>query len=295
MQDTARPQPLRGTCAGADRLGQAADERVARANRIGHRVNTVTSYRQISANLTRSLAVIAARPDVKRDGDYYLARIGSVKSIDDFLKDDRLFNYAMAAFGLKDMAYGKAFMRKVLKEGVDGQKSFALQLADPRFREFAAAFNFARYGGTATTFTRAQQGTVDRYLRVELEANAGSTDEGVRLALYFARKAGDVASVYGLMGDAALYKVVQTALGLPAAYSNVDVDKQAAAIKAKIDLVALKTPEGLDKFLSKFAAHWQAAKAVDQLNVPQIGLGQSTLAVFSNDALLKLQGLKTGR
>ena len=36
-----------------------------------------------------------------------------MKSIDDFMKDTRLYNYAMKAFGLDDMAYAKAFMRKV--------------------------------------------------------------------------------------------------------------------------------------------------------------------------------------
>ena len=50
---------------------------------------------------------------------YYLKHIGDVKSIDDFIKDTRLFNYAMKAFGLEDMAYAKAFMRKVLVEGVE--------------------------------------------------------------------------------------------------------------------------------------------------------------------------------
>ena len=35
---------------------------------------------------------------------YYLAKIGEVKSVDDFLKNDRLFRFAMKAAGLGDMA-----------------------------------------------------------------------------------------------------------------------------------------------------------------------------------------------
>ncbi|MFT3988582.1 DUF1217 domain-containing protein [Aestuariivirga sp.] len=257
-------------------------------------MTTITDYRQISANLDRSLAAVASRADVKRDSGYYLANISNVKSVDDFLKDERLYRYAMTAFGLKDMIYGKAFIRKVLTEGIDSNNAFALQLSDSRFRDFAEAFNFQRYGATATAFTRAQQGTVDKYLRVELETDAGTKDQGVQLALYFQRQAANVTSVYGLMGDTALYKVVQTALGLPAAMSNLDIDKQAAYISSKIDLDDLKTTDGMDKFLSRFAAKWQMANDTSSATVPQIGLSQSLLTTIGNDTLLSLQNLKSG-
>jgi hypothetical protein len=259
-------------------------------------VGTVASYQQIAKNIDRSLNTISERADVKKDSAYFLANIRGVKSAEEFLKNDRLYNFAMTAFGLKDMIYGKAFMRKVLTEGVDGTKSFALQLADGRFREFAEAFNFARYGATATAFDRAQQGTVDRYARIQLEADAGKQDEGLRMALYFQRKAGTVTSIFGLMGDQALYKVVQTALGLPAAYSNANIDKQAGFIASKIDIADFQDPAKLDKFIVRFAAQWQAANGQAVQNVPRIGLSQSLLTTFDNSLLLSMQVLKgTGR
>lgn len=255
-------------------------------------LGTVAQYQQISRNIGKSIGTIARRPEVKREADYFLATIRSVKSADEFLKNDRLYKFAMTAFGLKDMIYGKAFMKKVLTEGIDGSKSFALQLADPRFRDFAEAFNFARYGATATAFDRAQQGTVDRYLRIQLETDAGQSDEGVQLALYFQRKAPEVSSVYGLMGDAALYKVVRTALGLPASYSKTDVDTQAAFLRAKINVEDFKDPVKLDNFLTRFAARWQAANGPASQAVPQIGLSRSLLTTFDNSLLLSMQLLK---
>lgn len=255
-------------------------------------VGTVATYQQIARNIDKSIGTIAGRPEIRRESDYFLTTIRTVKSADEFLKNDRLYKFAMTAFGLKDMIYGKAFMRKVLTEGVDGSRSFALQLADPRFREFAEAFNFARYGASATAFDRAQKGTVDRYLRIQLESDAGQNDEGVKLALYFQRKAPDVTSIYGLMGDPALYKVVQTALGLPAAYSNTDVDKQAAFLRSKINVDDLKDPVKLDNFITRFTARWQAANGAAGQNIPQIALGRPTLASFDNSLLLSMQLLK---
>lgn len=253
---------------------------------------TVTSYQQIVRNLDRSLQTIGRTPAVKKDIEYFLQNIRSVTSAEDFIKNDRLYNFAMTAFGLKDMIYGKAFMRKVLTEGIDGPKSFALQLADGRFREFAEAFNFARYGATATAFDRAQQGTVDRYVRIQLETDAGNRDEGLRLALYFQRKAPLVDSVFGLMGDSALYKVVQTALGLPSAYSNTDIDKQAAFIGSKIDIADFQSPELLNKFIVSFAAKYQASNSVTAQAVPQVGLSQPVLTTIDSSLLMSLQLLK---
>ncbi len=257
-------------------------------------LGTVASYQQISRTIDRSLSTISQRPDVKREADYFLANIRNIKSVDDFMKDDRIYRFAMTAFGLKDMIYGKAFIRKVLSEGLDGSKSFALQLADTRFRDFAEAFNFARYGATATAFDRAQQGTVDRYVRIQLETEAGQTDEGLRLALYFERKAPDITSIFGLMGDQALYKVLRTALGLPSAYSNTDIDKQAAFIGSRIDINDLKDPEKLKKFIVRFAANWQATNGTPQQQAAQVGLSRSLLTSFDNSLLLSMQGLRIG-
>ena len=253
---------------------------------------TIARYQQITRNIDKSIGVISQRPEVKRDSDYFLATIRTVKSADEFIKNDRLYKFAMTAFGLKDMIYGKAFMKKVLTEGVDGSQSFALQLADPRFRDFAETFNFARYGAAATAFDQAQQGTVDRYLRIQLESDAGQNDEGLKLALYFQRKAPDVTSVYGLMGDPALYKVMQTALGLPAAYSNTDVDQQAVFLRSKINVADFSDPVKLDNFITRFTAKWQAANGVPGQTVPQIGLSQSPLASFDNSLLLSMQLLR---
>ena len=80
---------------------------------------TYTNYRLITADIDRSIERISQQPQVQRETDYYLSKIGDIKSIDDFMSDDRIYNYAMKAFGLEDMTYAKAFMRKVLTEGID--------------------------------------------------------------------------------------------------------------------------------------------------------------------------------
>ena len=97
-------------------------------------LSTIADFQRISSNIKRALTDTANKPDVTRDTNYYLANIGKVTSVDDFVNNFRLFSYAMKAHGRSDMAYAKAFMRKVLTEGTLTSKSFANQLSDPRFR-----------------------------------------------------------------------------------------------------------------------------------------------------------------
>lgn len=255
-------------------------------------LTTSASFNLITRNLDRSLGAVADQPQIRREVEYYRTKIADVRSIEDFLSDSRLFALAMSAHGLSDMIYAKAFMRKVLTEGIDDTSTFANQLTDPRFRDFASTFNFARYGGTATVFERARSGTIDRYVRATLEQQAGETDEGVRLALYFQRKAPQVSTVYGLLADGALARVVRTALGLSDMTAAADIDRQASQISARLDVADLKDPEKLAKFLRNFTVQWEIRNAPAVPAISALLPGQPVFAVIGTDALQKLQSLR---
>ena len=126
-------------------------------------LSTFTSYQLITKDISKSLDRIEQQPVVDRDTKYYLDNITKVKSIDDFVKNDRLFKYAMKAYGLEDMDYAKAFMVKALKEGVSDPNSFANKLTDKRYAEFVSAFNFAANGADATIYNKTQQMVTKNY------------------------------------------------------------------------------------------------------------------------------------
>lgn len=255
---------------------------------------TLSTYGTIAANLTRSLSTAAAKPQVARESAYYLANIGKVKSIDDFLSNNRLFSFAMKAYGLQDMTFAKAFMRKVLTEGIDKSDSFANTLSDKRYLQFATDFNFTRYGDTTTIFDRTRQGTVDQYVRQTLEEDAGAQNEGVRLALYFSRKAGTIQSAYSILADPALLKVAQTALGMPTATSSINIDRQAQIITAHLNIGDLKDPAKLNKFLGRFASLWDLNNPATTPASSATLLTQPLEAGIGADLLATLQNLKLG-
>jgi hypothetical protein len=259
-------------------------------------LTAAVQYNLVMQNMDRSLATVAKSPEIARETDYYLSHIGNVKSIDDFMKDKRLVNYAMTAYGLGDLSYATAFVRKLLAGGIDDPKSLANRMTDSRYAQYVSDFNFVRYGPATTAFDRTQQGTVDLYNKQALEKSVGQQSEGARLALYFQRQAPNIKGSLNLLADAALLKVTQTALGLTPYMSNLSIEDQQAMIEKNLNVADLQDPAKLSKFLTRFTALYD-------LQNPTTGTASSPSLLspisfsgpmFGPDLLTAIQNIKTG-
>ncbi len=220
-----------------------------------------------------------------------------VTSVDDFLKNDHLVDYALTAFKLdapgRTDAAEKNFLRQILTSDPSDENSFAARQVNPNWAEFAKAFNFGTEGNVTVQQSATVDQTVQNYLRQTVEVNAGQDNEGVRLALYFERKAPTIQSAYSILADKALMQVVQTTLGLSAESGSADLDVQANYIASKIDIENLAQPEELKKFLTRFTAMWEVAHPTAPQSVPNLLSGQPG-QLMSVDTLMSLQGLRLG-
>ncbi len=257
-------------------------------------ISTSLSYNLVARDMPRALERTAQSPMAARDIAYFRENIGNIKTIDDFMKDDRIYRFALKAHGLEDMAYAKAFIRKALEGGIDDRNSFASRLSDKRYGELVTSFNFERYGEDTTSFNRATNGTVDRFVRQSLEEQEGAKNEGVRLALYFERKIPTITSAFQLLGDPALLKVVQTALGMPPEMSGANIDRQAANIEKRIDIKSLKDPEQLKKFMLRFTALWELNSPSFAASAPSILMGGALPPGIGTDLLMSIQSIRRG-
>lgn len=237
--------------------------------------------------------VLPETAPVKAETAYFKENMAQVVSIDDFLANDRLYAYAMYAFDIDTDETDKAFMRSVLEGGVSEPDSFANQQTDKKFAQFAAAFDFMKYGEQTTTRRPAIDDAVSNYMRQTLEEDAGEQNEGVRLALYFERKAPQVNSFIQILADPAMAQVVRTALGLPAEFAQADIDKQAALFEKRLDLEDFKDPEALGKFLSRFTAMWEVTNVSATANSPALAiLSQTAQYGISPDTLAAIALMK---
>lgn len=256
-------------------------------------ISTSLSYNLVARDLPQALERTAQSPTAARDIAYYRENIGHIKTIDDFMKDDRIYRFALKAHGLEDMAYAKAFIRKALEGGIDDRNSFTNRLSDKRYGELVTSFNFERYGSDTTSFNRATNGTIDRFVRQSLEEQEGAKNEGVRLALYFERKM-PITNAFQILGDPALLKVVQTALGIPPEMSGANIDKQAADIERRLDLESLKDPKELGKFMLRFTSLWELNSPSFSASAPSILMGGALPPGIGADLLMSIQSIRRG-
>lgn len=223
-------------------------------------MTTLSSYLTVAGDLGRWRAIAAKAPDVAAEKKYFDANIGKATSIDAFLKDRRLFNYAMKAFGLGDRTYAVGLMRKVLQQGVSDPNALANTLHDPNILAFAKAFDFAGKG--AAVPDAALTSDVDgRYVELAMETQQGQQNPGVELALYFRQQAPKLTSIYGVLADKKILQVVQTALDISSKTSAQPIDTQARLLKAKLNVADFADPKKLDAFIARFSAMYDMNSA----------------------------------
>lgn len=228
----------------------------------------------------------------KANNAYFAEKIVTVKSIEDFLVDDRLLSYALYAYGLEGEGMSEADIRKYLEGGVGDPDSPANVHANKNIKRFVTSFNFAETGDATTTHVPAQQGTVLRYMRQTLEEDAGAQNEGVRLALYFDRKAGTITNAYHILADPALATVVRTLLNLPDSIAQLDVDKQAKLIESKLDFADFQDPAKLEKHIERFTTMWEINNPTVSPQSLLVSLFQPVEYGISQNTLMAIATLK---
>lgn len=176
-------------------------------------VSTYLSYDLVTRDLSASLKRVSKESIVSREAEYYKENIGKVTSVDEFMDDYRLYAYAMKAFGLEDMTYAKAFMRKVLESDLSDDSSFANRVADDRYRDFATAFNFSSEEKTAQSGTQVTA-MVDLYTETMVSQGDAVTTE----TNYFNAMMNEVGSADALLNNDRLRSYLLTSFDIDERY-----------------------------------------------------------------------------
>lgn len=234
----------------------------------------------------------------KEEASYYNAQMEKIGSLDNFLKNRRLVEFVLVANHIDPDSVTDDQLKKIFKSDLEDPKSYVNTEADPRFREIVASFNFDKNGKVARQDSlgiqtrRGKLETEELYYNQTLEETQGEDNAGVRLALYFRRKASDIGSAYDLLADTALMQVVRTAFQIPEGLSSADVDKQYAYINRVMDIKTLQDPAEVEKLLKRFTALYDVDNNVDTSAAGLILSGQG--GGISADALYTLMSLRKG-
>lgn len=233
----------------------------------------------------------------KAESDYYSETIDTLESVEQLLSNKRLVGFIRTAYGLGNDV-SDAMLRQALMSDLDDPKSFANTASNKRLREVAEAFNFGTDGRARRMALGLVQDpaslkdTQDLYIRQTMEQRAGNESPGVRLALYFQRKASSITSAYSILADKALLEVAMTTLGLPQAAAQADIDVLAKMISSRINIEDFKDPAKVEKFLARFAALYDIENPQSSSSIPSMLLGGQEGLGIGMDLLSSIQSMK---
>ena len=233
----------------------------------------------------QQLATFSDSAQVKRDTEHFAEKIGSVITADDLVSDRQLMTVALGAFGLSDDINTTFFIQKMLSEGTTASDSLANRFSDNRYRDFSEAFGLGPGeipGGLRSGFA---EDIIARFQANSFEVATGNQDESMRIALYAERTLPEVVQSDGsqaskwfsIMGQPPLRSLFETALALPEAFGQVDIDQQLKVLQDRAErLLGVSDPaefaadENLDRLITTYLAR-------SQLN--EIGTGASGASI----------------
>ncbi|RLK00513.1 DUF1217 domain-containing protein [Ruegeria conchae] len=211
----------------------------------------------------------------ERETAYFLKNIGNVRSAEDLVADRRLLQIALGAFGLEDDLNNRFFIQKILSDGTQAEDALANRLADNRYRDFAKAFGLGPGEIPKTGLVSAMEKIAEDNMAARFEISVGESDESVRIALFTQHALREIAQQGGsenrkwfdLMGLPPLRNMMETALGLPRSFAQLDLDKQLEVFKDRLqratgssDLAQFTDIEAVEILTDTYLARSQIAQ-----------------------------------
>ncbi len=244
----------------------------------------------------------AKSPEVTRAITHFEETIHKAVTAEDLVKDRRLLQVALGAFGLEDEIDKRAFLQKVLESDPLDTKSFANRLVDPRYRDFANAFGYGSILGPKVADIGFPGEIAAAFKERQFEVAVGDADTDLRLALNarreLAKHAADAEEAgrdgrawFAALGDRPLRSVIEKAYGLPSAFAQIDLDQQRDTLRSKTrelfgeeSIAVFSDPDKVETMIRRFLARSAAEQGASGYVPGQgaVSLLQAGAASFAN-------------
>ncbi|MBN2760993.1 MAG: DUF1217 domain-containing protein [Rhodobacteraceae bacterium] len=226
-------------------------------------------------------------PAIRQTAAAFRQSFGKIGSVDALVENRQALSVVLGAFGLQGDLDNRAFIRKVISDGVTERGALANRLADKRYLALAQEMSHLAQGGSGKAPTGLAESLIRKYQASEFEIAVGNSNESMRLALAFARKLpelteglrSETARLFQILGDPPTRKVLETALGLPKEFAALDIDEQAKRLQQAtkkrfgVDSIRqLATPEMIETVTQRYLL-------MDQLRNTQSGMTGAAVAL----------------
>ncbi len=223
----------------------------------------------------------------ERETQYFLENIGNVSTAEELVSDRRLLQVALGAFGLEADLNNRYFIQKILEDGTKAEDALANRLSDKRYRAFSDAFGLGPGEVRKTVLVTDMEKVAQDNLKSRFEVAVGETDDTMRISLYAQHALQELAEKdvssdakwFDMMGLPPLRSMMETALGLPSTFAQLDIDTQLREFKDRLfqmtgsdDLAQFSDQDAVEKLTDTYLARNQIAQLQSTISPAQTAL-----------------------
>ncbi len=201
----------------------------------------LVAWRNLQRTLPQQVSAFENTAQQKRLTEGFAQKASTLTSAEAVVSDRQVLTLALGAYGLQDDLDNRFFVKRILNEGTTDPDALANRMSDSRYERMATDFaldGLSRFVGILPTTAKAIS---DSYVQQAFSVAVGETQPNLRLALnaeseferLAALEVSEDAKWFLLMGNPPLRSVVETALGLPNSFGQLDIDKQLDVFKEK--------------------------------------------------------------
>lgn len=228
----------------------------------------------LKTTLSVQKAAYKANYATQSDTTYFKEKFSQLNTPEDIVSDRRILRVVLGAYGLSDDIDNRHFIKTIMAEGVSDRSALANKLSDQRYKALAQDYDFSGIGLGPSSSSGLAGRTISNYLAQSFEVAIGESDTDMRLALGFTRSLKEtIASSnsnstawFQILATPPLREVIQTAIGLPSEFSQLDIDDQHTRIQEKVsrvfgtkDLSELADPSKIEEITRRFLVMREAS------------------------------------
>lgn len=201
----------------------------------------LVAWRNLQRTLPDQLNAFQNNAQQKRLTDGFEQKASALTSAVAVVGDRQVLTLALGAYGLQDDVENRFFISRILSEGATDPDALANRMSDSRYKRLATDFALDGLSQFVGVLPNTAKEISQDYIQQAFSVAVGEIEPNLRLALNaeneFSRIAAldvsDDAKWFLLMGNPPLRSVVETALGLPQSFGQLDIDKQLEVFREK--------------------------------------------------------------
>ena len=201
----------------------------------------LVAWRNLQRTLPQQIETFSNSGEQRRLVADFKEKAPSLTSSEAVVSDRGVLTIALGAYGLQDDLQNRFFIDRILAEGASEPDALANRMSDSRYRRMATDFALDGLSKFVGLLPSTAQDISDNYIRQAFSVAVGESEPNLRLALNAESEISRIAELdvsddakwFLLMGNPPLRSVVETALGLPRSFGQLDIDKQLEVFKDK--------------------------------------------------------------